>query len=465
MKKREILLTCLTIWFFTLLSISGCSSTKPGGNFSKHIAFIEDSLAKVEALDFYLTGSIHEEAGEIIQAALKYQLAHLYDPKSAEIILSLAKVYMKIGELGAALKALEAGWEQTPDNEELTIALLQHYLLSGALNRANALFKKLKSTRSLTESELMQQASVFRKMKRFDDALRVYDDYLKRYGPDPNVYDKIAQIHIVLENYNAAETTLKKIIELDSSNHFVYFVLGKFAVEREEWKEAETFFRQAVELDSTDTRYWANLMLVLNTQRKHQALLEVTDQAIDILPKEAPFYDIRADALDKLKRPRKALIALENAVALDSTRISSYLKMGYIYHGLKEWENSANAYESALKIEPENALVLNNYAYMLSEASYRLNEALEMVDKALEAEPENPSFIDTRGWIFYRLDKYNEALEQIERAMKLEDANAELYEHLGYIFEAIGEEEKAKSAWKRAYQIEPDNEEYKRLAE
>ena len=65
-------------------------------------------------------------------------------------------------------------------------------------------------------------------------------------------------------------------------------------------------------------------------------------------------------------------------------------------------------------IAPDDALVLNNYAYLLAQAGVRLGEALLMVERALELSPDNPSYLDTKGWVYYMLEDYqNKEVQEI----------------------------------------------------
>jgi Tfp pilus assembly protein PilF len=83
-----------------------------------------------------------------------------------------------------------------------------------------------------------------------------------------------------------------------------------------------------------------------------------------------------------------------------------------------------------------------------------------MSKKTIEREPDNASYLDTYGWILFRLKDYKKAAVYIEKAIKI-DANATLFDHLGDIYEADGEVVKALKAWNEALQLEPDNQNIK----
>ena len=69
--------------------------------------------------------------------------------------------------------------------------------------------------------------------------------------------------------------------------------------------------------------------------------------------------------------------------------------------------------------------MLNNYSYFLSEQDKDLKRALEMSKKVMESEPGNATYIDTYGWILFKLGLYKEAKEQLVRAISLDSTGSE----------------------------------------
>ena len=74
------------------------------------------------------------------------------------------------------------------------------------------------------------------------------------------------------------------------------------------------------------------------------------------------------------------------------------------------------AYDKALRLDPENAYVLNNYSYYLSLRKQNLEKAKQMSAYANKLEPNNDSFLDTYAWIMFQLGDYNAAKEAQEKA-------------------------------------------------
>nr|NIS15325.1 tetratricopeptide repeat protein [candidate division Zixibacteria bacterium]NIX78992.1 tetratricopeptide repeat protein [candidate division Zixibacteria bacterium] len=78
--------------------------------------------------------------------------------------------------------------------------------------------------------------------------------------------------------------------------------------------------------------------------------------------------------------------------------------------------------------------------------------------RALELDSLNPAYLDSYGWVLFKMGKFSEAEEYIKRAIDLmENPDVELYDHLAEIYKAQGREEKARETWQKALGVDPDN--------
>ncbi|TNF29602.1 MAG: tetratricopeptide repeat protein, partial [Bacteroidetes bacterium] len=130
------------------------------------------------------------------------------------------------------------------------------------------------------------------------------------------------------------------------------------------------------------------------------------------------------------------------------------------YNNQKLYEESDDAFERALKKDPVNALILNNYAYFLSLRAEKLDKAEEMSRRSNVLQSRQPSYQDTYAWILYQQSKYEEALEWILKAMENGGSKSGvIVEHYGDILYKLGETEKAMEQWKNALQLDDHSEE------
>ncbi len=115
--------------------------------------------------------------------------------------------------------------------------------------------------------------------------------------------------------------------------------------------------------------------------------------------------------------------------------------------------------------DSQNALINNNYAYSLSERNLQLDRALQMIEIAMAADSSNSSYLDTYGWIYFKLGNYNKAYYYIQKAIGVDgEGNAELLEHLGDVLYMLDRKEEAIDYWEKALKLDSANESLKRYA-
>jgi len=110
-----------------------------------------------------------------------------------------------------------------------------------------------------------------------------------------------------------------------------------------------------------------------------------------------------------------------------------------------------------LEIDPENADALNALGYTLTDRTDRHAEALLLIEKALALKPDEPAFIDSMGWVQYRLKNYEVAIDYLRRALSLFQ-NDEVAAHLGEVLWITGEKTEALEVWNKALELAPESE-------
>jgi tetratricopeptide (TPR) repeat protein len=110
-----------------------------------------------------------------------------------------------------------------------------------------------------------------------------------------------------------------------------------------------------------------------------------------------------------------------------------------------------------LEIDPENADALNALGYTLTDRTDRHAEALLLIEEALALKPDEPAFIDSMGWVQYRLKNYEVAIEYLRRALSLFQ-NDEVAAHLGEVLWITGEKTEAREVWNKALELAPESE-------
>lgn len=140
-----------------------------------------------------------------------------------------------------------------------------------------------------------------------------------------------------------------------------------------------------------------------------------------------------------------------------------YTMESELYHKTGDKEKCLRSSRNALTINPDDAEVLNNYAYFVSESTddpAMLSEALTMVSRALNISPDLNKF-DTLAWILFKQKDYGKALGIMEAVVEALDTdsgnNADIIAHLGDIYAATGNIDKALEYWNKSLSLNPED--------
>ncbi|MEY2719386.1 MAG: hypothetical protein RLZZ273_752 [Bacteroidota bacterium] len=155
-----------------------------------------------------------------------------------------------------------------------------------------------------------------------------------------------------------------------------------------------------------------------------------------------------------LGNDRQAIIELEGATILDSASADVWVQLGMLYDRTRRIQESDQAYEKALQLDPSNPLANNNYAYSLSLRRIELERAQSMGYLAVQADSKNAAFLDTYAWILYQREDFDAAKQYITLAIQY-GGNATHFEHYGMILKALGERNAAVRAFERSLEIDP----------
>jgi tetratricopeptide (TPR) repeat protein len=229
-------------------------------------------------------------------------------------------------------------------------------------------------------------------------------------------------------------------------------------------KEAQAEYIKAINMDDVPATVWIQLYILNTELEDYDNLILYTKKGIEKHPKDPFGYFYNAIAHQQKKNFKEASDVLLSAFEVQKKNkedislftpqlnLQMLITLGDLSFELKNYERSDSSYEAALEIDPNNATVLNNYAYYLSERDDKLEKAERMSKKSNLLVDNNSAFIDTYAWIMYKMKNYKEALEWMEQAMDLTDSaeRPELLMHYGDILYKLGQTDKAIEQWEKA---------------
>ena len=328
------------------------------------------------------------------------------NPENTRYYSMLAQMYAESGKDKEALKTYEKIKEIDPDDPYIHISLLEYYDKNGDKDKA---FDELLAALRNKNLDIATKANIWDYwMQRNDDSAQI-DEQARQCG--------------------------EAFIETHPDNKLGYLILGSYHTMKQNAVKSKELYQKVLAIDSTDFYGWQNLIISESRLEENEAVRDHAVAALKYYPMQPVFYWYAGVANAVLENNEDAVTYLEKGrrYTTDKLQMSEFdAFLGDIYHQQGDEEKAFEAYDRTLRNNPDNALVLNNYAYYLSLREERLDEALEMAIRANELVPNNVYYLDTYAWVLYKLGRYKEAEKQMKKCLDLEEnpsaANLEHYE-------------------------------------
>lgn len=286
-----------------------------------------------------------------------------------------------------------------------------------------------------------------------------------------NLHDFVIENNVDVSIKNFVDDNILNILndynKLDIGNNNLYDLKAGFiSIERGDTSLAVSFWLK--ELDKCDT-----CKALSKFTPYYCGLIGKNDIAFNILKKYYAKYPTDSSYLMfigfqyvRVSDYNNAIIYLKKYLATDPNNIEIIGTLADCYSHLKNYKEAEKYYLQALKLEPEQPTLNNNYAYMLTNKKERLHDALRFSEIALKQEPDNGAYLDTYAWVHFKMGNYEKAKEYLEKALLSGFENSELYEHLYEVNLKLGFYNEAYKYLQKALRFEPENADYiKKLKE
>lgn len=385
------------------------------------------TLAKMRV--YSLQGKKQEEFNELKSMAAKY-------PNDMNYRVMMGNWLLQNGKADEAYKQYEEVLKAEPGNTDARMSLIDYYRTTGLGLKADSLQEALllnPKTPKDSKIVLIRQA-VSESEQQGGDSTKVLNLFRKILA-EPQETSDMAELY-------AAYMTLKNMPQ-DSISKVLETVL-------------------AISPDNAGARL--QLIQAEWNEQDFDRVAELSRQAIDYNPEEMAFYYFLGLAYVQKDDDDSALEALRRGVSQINQQSNKdlvsdfYAIMGDILHDKKLDEEAYAAYDSCLQWKDDNYGCLNNYAYYLSEENRELAKAEQMSYRTVQAEPDNPTFLDTYAWILFKRKKYAEAMQYINMAVDNDTTkSAVITEHAGDIHAVNGDIDGAIKFWQQALEAGSEN--------
>jgi tetratricopeptide (TPR) repeat protein len=411
-------------------------------------------------------GYTYEQQKQYKQAIDAYRHAIELDRDNLDAIRGLAQNLLNDGQSDAALEQYKIIADANPEDAQTYLKMAEIYRRDGKFDQALDSLKKAESMVQDSIEVPYNIAAVYQAQGRYDDAAKILVDLLDKTEKKDNNYtqgeknnravflERLGSVYRDQQNYSQAADTFRKMLALGDENAVRgYQEMIDTYREAKQWQQATAVAKEAHEKLPNDR----GLRMVYASQLADSGQ---TDKAIaDVrsllkgTPEDRDVYITLGQMYTRLKRFDDAQAAFQKALELSTKpEDKQYVQFlqGSSYEREKKYDLAEQTFRKVLAQDPQNAMTLNYLGYMLADNNTKLDEALTLVKKAVELDPANGAYLDSLGWVYFKLGKYEQAEDLLVKASQRMANDPTVQDHLGDLYQKTGRLKLAATHWERA---------------
>ncbi len=380
---------------------------------------------------YYFMGAYYQQANNLDSAIWAYRhVARLVPDYNS--FQQLANCQLKAGRIEDAKKSFYQSLtlDSTVNNVRSYLALSAIYEEIGDKVMAAEMTE---SAVRLEPDDLMIQNRLLRFYEENGQLEKGIETSRKIIALDPedkSIRRRMGILYYRADSLKQADSLFAALIDSGENNLVNYYYAGQIAFAQKNYESSKKHFGWLTTEADTVLDGWMNLARVYFVQDSLDKVIDVYEAGINHMP-----------------TLEDSMIILYSMAAANESRDSVDL--------------SVSQFEIVIKNQPGNGLAYNYLGYMLADRGMRLDYSQQLILKALELEPENGAFIDSYGWVLYRMGDYKKSIKVLLEALKYNSGDPVIFEHVGDAYEALGNYNKAREFWGKAFEMNPNSDSIK----
>jgi tetratricopeptide (TPR) repeat protein len=379
---------------------------------------------------------------------------------SEKITLLKASVYESEGKYELAREEIEKVMIIFPEAIQFRIVAAELCMKNGDEDAAAEYYQEILEVDSLNIFALTNLTDYFRKNENYAQSFKYLASSFSSDQIDVKRKMAILSYYLSEEKFvTNYSSELSEVIEVFTKTHpdesDIKLIAADFYIQTRTYDLAYFHLKDYLELNRGTYNIYMQTIMLANATSMDDELVEITDRALEMYPDSADIKFFRGVGLYQTEDFEELIINFKDisAEAYSNNEYASQAKMlvAEAYYRVQDYPKSDSLFESLIREDPDNYMVLNNYSYYLAERGEQLTKAKEWSYTTVQNNPENSTFLDTYAWVLYKLEAYEEAEKYILSALdKGGDNDPEVNEHAGDIQLALKSYEIAQSYYLKA---------------
>lgn len=365
-----------------------------------------------------LLGQAHGMAGEIDLARESFDRAIAFDPAKTQAHILLAALDASTGRAREAKQRLDQVLAREPNHVQALGMLFRLQLGEQDWTNTEHTVKRLRAAGANQAVADMSEGALYQAQQQWEPAIAAYERAHKAVPNAPEPLVALVQLESRQGDIGKAQARLEQILAKESRHPYAHGLLGELLMVKGDAAGAESHFVTATQVNAVWTMPWLHLATLKLSSKKSEEGMTWLRQGIQANPANSELRMLLATALTEQGQVDQAI----------------------------------NEYEAILKKTPDAALAANNLAALLADR----RSDRESLDRALvltrnfERIAPNPFFLDTLGWVQFKLGRHDEAIRVMRQALAKAPNHPVLNYHLGVVYAKAGRTGDAKTYLEKA---------------
>ncbi len=441
-----------------------------------------------------LLAQIYQQTRKFSEAVEIYDQLLKNDPNNLELLYTKAILETNAKQYDKAIETYNKMEKETGINEQISVAKQQLYVLNKQPEKA---FDEINKLIENNPSEVKYYGLKADLYQSIGDTVKALENYKKILEMDPGsgfVHFSLANYYLeqnkldesykeTIEGFQSSSVDLQTklqfymmlvsnkekskitdaqevelieiLVEKHPDEYLVHTVYADYWLRQKQLEKAREQLLEALELEANDYMIWEQVLFIDNDLQDWDALYEHSLKAVEYFPNQPQVYLLNTVACIQLEKFDEAIEIADEGMdfVVDNPKLKGQFAMlkGESEYKKGKLDEAFKLFDQSVKLDPDNYIGLNNYAYYLSVAGRDLDKAERMSGRVVEKFPDNATYLDTHAWVLFKKGEYTLAKFYMEAAIKNGgDENATLLEHYGDILFMLQKLDEANKYWEKA---------------
>ena len=374
----------------------------------------------------YRRAQMFKEALQVYQDLVKDE------PSDAESYLRMSNIYTQLRDFAKAREAEDKARAIEPNN------------LDVRYNEVSILESEGKTTEAIARLKEILDTTAKKNYSKDEKGNRI------------ELLDRLWTLYRLNEQTEPAVETLRQISELDHERDSAVeaLIIDTYRIGKDLTK-ARTEADTAVKRWPDDRTLRVAHATVLGDMGQTDAAAAELRKLLDGKNDREIYLDLAAYVYDRVRKfdeEGKALDAADKLSGSKEEKEAVWFQRGAMYEKMKKVDLAEAEFRKILEINPESSATMNYLGYMLADRNVKLPEALSLITKALDKEPNNGAYLDSLGWVYYKMNRLQEAEENLRQALIRTPRDGTVHDHMGDVLLKESKVREAIAQWQLSLQ-------------